>query len=162
MDMQPADRRAANLPGRRHLLGTLIDFKATGAMTDNAYSLVEVTTAPGAFVPPHVQLDDDEAFYVLEGSFEFMHDGRMSLAGPGSYLFVRRGEPHGFRNPGAAPARMLIINSPGGLHEAFFREAGDPVAPGAGFPPPAAPDMPRLIAAARRNGIEFLPPEAAA
>ena len=146
---------------RVHLLGNLIDFKARGDLTGNAYSLVEVATAPGAGTPPHVQNGDDEAFFVLEGRYDFMHNGREIAGTPGTFVFVRRGEPHAFRNAGDVPARMLIINSPGGLHENFFREAGDAVAPGAGFPPPAAPDMPRLGAAADRHGIAFLPPQAA-
>lgn len=141
-----------------HLLGNIVAVRLSGERTGNAYSLVEVTTAPGAGTPPHVQRGDDEAFLVLEGTYEFMHEGQAVAGPPGALVFVRRGEAHAFRNPGPAPARMLIVNSPGGLHEGFFREVGDAVAPGAGFPPPEAPDMPRLLAAAARHGIEFLPP----
>lgn len=141
-----------------HLLGNLVRFKARGADTGNAYSLVEVTTAPGAGTPPHTQKDDDEAFFVLEGRYDFMHEGRQIVGVPGTFVFVARGEAHAFQNNSGAPARMLIINSPGGLHEQFFMEAGDPVAADAGFPAPAAPDMPRLMAAANRFGISFLPP----
>lgn len=143
-----------------HLLGNLVTFKARGATTGSAYSLVEVTTAPKAGTPPHIQKGDDEAFFVLEGTYEFMHNGQTLIGKPGSFIFVKRGEPHAFRNPGDAPAKMLIINSPGGLHENFFQEAGDPIATGTDFPAPSAPDMPRLGAAAARYGIEFLPPKA--
>lgn len=139
-----------------HLLGNLIRFKARGADTGNAYSLVEVTTAPGAGTPPHVQNGDDEAFLVLEGRYDFMHMGKEIAGTPGTFVFVARGEPHAFRNAGDAPAKMLIINSPGGLHEQFFMQAGDPVAADAGFPPAAPPDMPRLMAAADRFGIAFV------
>ena len=141
-----------------HLLGNLVTFLARGETTNNAYSLVEVRTAPGAGTPPHMQKDDDEAFYVLEGSYEFMLNGEAIKGEPGSFVFVPRGAAHAFRNGGSAPARMLIINSPGGLHEGFFAEAGDPVDGASSFPPPAEPDMPRLLTAAGRFGIEFLPP----
>ena len=141
-----------------HLLGNIISFHAGAERTGSAYSLTEIVTAPGAGTPPHIQRGDDEAFYVLEGSYEFFHEGRTFSASPGAFVFVGRGEAHAFRNVGATPARMLIINSPGGLHEGFFKEAGDPIAAGADFPPPSAPDMPRLLAAAGRYGIEFLPP----
>ena len=153
MTIQPS----ADDPDVVHLLGNLIRFRAKGPDTANAYSLVEVTSAPGAGTPPHVQKADDEAFYVLEGTYEFFHEGRQVTGTPGTFLLVRRGEAHAFRNAGSGPARMLIINSPGGLHENFFREAGDPVPAGAGFPPSGAPDMPRLQAAADRHGIAFLP-----
>ncbi len=141
-----------------HLLGNIIRFKADGGRTNGAYSLAEITTAPGAGTPPHRQNDDDEAFYVLEGTYEFMHNGETVTAGPGEFLFVAKGEPHAFANPGTATARMLVINSPAGLHENFFREAGDPIGADQPMPAPSAPDMPRLGAAAARYGIEFLPP----
>lgn len=142
-----------------HLLGNIIRIKAGGALTNNAYSLVEITTAPGAGTPPHRQKDDDEAFFVLEGSYEFMHNGSLVAAGPGAFVFVAKGEPHAFRNAGSKPARMLIINSPAGLHENFFREAGDAIGENDPMPEAGAPDLPRLGAAAERYGIEFLPPQ---
>ena len=142
-----------------HLLGNIIRFKAQGELTNNAYSLVEVTTAPGAGTPPHWQKEDDEAFLIIEGSYEFMHNGQTVTAGPGDFLFVRKGEAHAFRNSGLDEAKMLIINSPAGLHENFFREAGDLIEADDGMPAPSAPDMPRLGAAAARYGIEFLPPQ---
>lgn len=160
MTMQATSAQFAGSPDTVHLLGNLVQFKAVGTATGNAYSLVEVTTAPGAGTPPHLQKEDDEAFFVLEGRYEFMHNGQAVKGVPGTFVFIKRGEPHAFRNAGTSPAKMLIINSPGGLHENFFREAGDPIAEGAGFPAPAAPDMPRLGAAAARYRIEFLPPQA--
>jgi quercetin dioxygenase-like cupin family protein len=141
-----------------HLLGTLVTFKATSADTEGAFSLVEAMTAPGQGTPPHLQRDDAEAFYVLEGHFDFMLAGKTVRSGPGSFHYVPRGVPHGFANNGETPARMLILNLPGGLHENFFLEAGDPVPDATNFPPMAAPDIPRLIKAATRYGIEMLPP----
>lgn len=141
-----------------HLLGTLVTFRATAADTEGAFSLVEAKTAPGQGTPPHIQRDDAEAFFVLEGEFEFMVAGKVARGGPGTFHYIPRGVPHGFSNPGDKPARMLIINLPGGLHENFFVEAGDPVADAANFPPMSPPDIPRLVAAAGRYGIEMLPP----
>lgn len=140
-----------------HLLGTLITFKATAAETEGGFSLVEVATAPGAQTPPHRQRMDTEAFYVLDGVYEFYLDGIVSTRGPGSFLFVPRGVPHGFRNPGTVPARMLIINLPGGVHENFLNEAGDAVVDAGSFPAPAPPNLPRLASACARWGIEMLP-----
>jgi mannose-6-phosphate isomerase-like protein (cupin superfamily) len=140
-----------------HLLGTLVTFKATSAETEGAFSLVEAVTAPGQGTPPHLQRDDAEAFYVLDGEFDFMVAGKTVRSGPGSFHYIPRGVPHAFFNPGDKPARMLIINLPGGLHENFFQEAGDPVADASSFPPLSPPDIPRLIEAASRYGIEMLP-----
>ena len=129
-----------------HLLGTLVTFRATAADTEGSFSLVEAKTAPGQGTPPHIQRDDAEAFFVLEGEFEFMVAGKVTRGGPGTFHYIPRGVPHGFSN------------LPGGLHENFFVEAGDPVADAANFPPMSPPDIPRLVAAAGRYGIEMLPP----
>jgi quercetin dioxygenase-like cupin family protein len=148
-------------PGQTvHLLGTLITFKATAAETEGMFSLVDTTTAPGQGTPPHLQRDDAEAFYVLEGEYEFILGEQTLTRGPGSFIFVPRGTPHGFRNAGAATARMLIINLPGGLHENFFAEAGEPVASVSTFPAMTPPDVPKIVAAGARYGIEMLPPPA--
>jgi quercetin dioxygenase-like cupin family protein len=44
--------------------------------TGGAYSLFEVTTQPGGRVLAHVQHREDESFYVLEGEYEFLVEGR--------------------------------------------------------------------------------------
>ncbi len=155
---QSTTRPAAAAGETVHLLGTLVTFRALAADTEGSFSLVEAVTAPGQGTPPHLQRDDAEAFYVLEGTFEFMLAGERAQSGPGAFHYVPRGVAHGFRNVGDTPARMLIINLPGGLHENFFREAGDPVTDATAFPPMSPPDIPRLLAAAGRYGIEMLPP----
>jgi quercetin dioxygenase-like cupin family protein len=141
-----------------HLLGNLITFRATSAMTGGAFSIAEARTAPGQGSPPHLQRRDVEAFLVLEGSYEFTVGGETRVEGPGGFVLVPADVPHWFRNPTDADSRMLIINLPGGLHEAFFREAGDPVADATTFPPMGAPDVPRMMGVAAGYGIEFLPP----
>lgn len=99
-----------------------------------APSLVKCQTAPGQGSPPHLQRHDLEAFYVLEGEYEFTLGGEAQTHGPGGFMLVPRDVPHHFRNPGKAPARMLILNTPGGLHEGFFRDAGEPARPDDAFP----------------------------
>lgn len=141
-----------------HLLGNLLTFHAGAADTEGGFSLVAARTAPGAGSPPHIQTGDCEAFYVLEGRYEFILGGERAIHGPGAFVYIPKGVPHGFRNAGDTVARMLILNLPGGLHEAFFAEAGDEVADASAFPPVGAPDVPRLAAAGARYGITLLPP----
>ena len=64
---------------------------------------------------------------MLEGSYEIFLDGKTERRGPGDFVNILSGVAHGFRNAGACTARMLIINVPGGIHEHFFADAGDPV-----------------------------------
>ena len=149
---------AAASPSTVHLLGNLLTFRATTGTTGGAFSLVECQTAPGQRSPPHLQPHDLEAFYVLEGEYEFTLGGEAQTHGPGGFVLVPKDVPHHFRNPGKAPARMLILNTPGGLHEGFFRDAGEPARPDNAFPPMAPPDVPRLMGIAAQYGIEILPP----
>lgn len=140
-----------------HFLGNLLVFRAAAADTEGSFSLVEVTTAPGAGAPAHRQTDE-EAFLVLEGQYEYRIGETTRLCGPGEFVHVKPGVPHAFRNPTDRPARMLVMNLPGGPHESFFLSVCDPVADGVdGFPQMTPPDMERIGAAAVRAGIAFLP-----
>jgi hypothetical protein len=87
-------------------------------------------------------------------------DGRAISASAGTCVPVPDGAVHACRNAGTEPARLLVINSPGRDHEAFFSEAGDPVLPGTRELPPSsgAPDIPRLVEIGRRHGLEYLLP----
>lgn len=141
-----------------HFLGNLLTFRARSAQTGGSFSLAECLTAPGAGSPPHTQRDE-EAFLVIEGQFEFMLDGKTRLCGPGDFVHVAPHTPHAFRNPGDSPAKMLIINLPGGFHEGFFDAVGDVVdSATTSFPPMSPPDIAMIAAAASRYGIELLAP----
>jgi quercetin dioxygenase-like cupin family protein len=135
------------------LLGCTLTFKAVSSTTGGAYSLVDCVAVPGAGTPPHIQHEDDEAFLVLDGTFEIVLGEAAAQYTAGDYVFVPRGTVHAFRNAGTAPARMLIVNSPGGLHERFFAECGVPAGSDA-----AAPGFEEILASAARYGIEILPP----
>lgn len=83
--------------------------------------------------PPHLHRAYDEAFYVVDGSVAFTLDGRTTDCPAGSFVFVPRGTGHGFANPVPAPARILVIASPGAIRlvEGFHQlmEQDDPPDP---------------------------------
>jgi quercetin dioxygenase-like cupin family protein len=106
------------------ILGELVAYKIASDQTGGAYSLFEVETPPGSGMPPHVQHREDEAFYVLEGEYEFLVDGRTIKAEAGSLIYVPKGNLHAHKNVGKEPGRMLASQTPGGLHERFFEEIG--------------------------------------
>jgi mannose-6-phosphate isomerase-like protein (cupin superfamily) len=109
-------------------------------------------------VPPHIQHREDEAFYVLEGTYAFWTAGGIRHCGAGEFLLVPRGVAHGFQNEGPGQARMLIMQSPGGIHERYFAEAWEVVDDPSHLPPEPEPDFAGIKAAAERAGIELLPP----
>jgi quercetin dioxygenase-like cupin family protein len=59
--------------------------------------------------PPHVHRVYDEASYVLAGSVRFTSDGTSQDCPAGAFVFVPRGSSHGFANPSAAPASVLVV-----------------------------------------------------
>jgi hypothetical protein len=82
------------------------------------------------------------------------------VATAGAHVSVPIGMPHAFKNESAAPARMLTLVTPAGLEEMFF-EVGVPLEIGATTAPAKTSDeIERLIAAAKRHGVEILPPGA--
>src|SRR3712207_6623021 len=88
------------------VLGELVTYKITSYQTGGAYSLFEVVTHPAGGPPPHVQHREDEAFYVLEGEYEFVVEGRTMRVGAGSLIYVPRGNLHAHKTVGEEPGRL--------------------------------------------------------
>ena len=83
------------------VLGELVTYKITSNQTGGAYSLFEVVTQPEeGGPPPHVQHREDEAFWVLEGEYEFVVECRPMRVGVGSLIYVPRGNLHAHKNMG--------------------------------------------------------------
>ncbi len=75
---------------------------------------------PGA-PPPHVHKGREEAFYIVEGTFNFVLGHDHVEGTKGAFVVVPRGTRHGFTaGPGC---RALVFTIPAGL-AGFFRELG--------------------------------------
>lgn len=133
-------------------------FKAVSETTNGAFTLTELTARPDFVPPPHIHHREDEAFYILEGQFEFSYDGRTFIAGPGSFVFLAKGRIHKHGATGGAPARALVLHTPAGL-ERFIAEAGDPAVDVTKLPPPPQmAELDRIVGIAQKYGIEVPPP----
>lgn len=82
------------------------------------YEYVAAPSAKGS--AQHIHADHDETFYVVEGTFEFTLGEKAVVAGPGTFLRVERGQPHGFRNLGTTKGR--IVGTFGSYFADYFRE----------------------------------------
>jgi quercetin dioxygenase-like cupin family protein len=119
----PAPRLVA--PGE----GAVLPFPGHGTRTlshrhDTVSGTValELTLPPKTFgAPPHVHSHEDEQFYVLEGQVDFLDRGEVVRAEAGSLAIMPRGHLHGFWNDSDAPARLLLVISPGDFGD-FFDE----------------------------------------
>ena len=147
---------AGTPPPELWVIGQHVKMLLTGQDTRGSFSVVEVTTAPGEFVPVHLHKAEDEIFYILEGTFEFEVDGRKISAPAGTLIHVPKRTFHGFRNAGTVPARMLDYHTPGGF-EKFFEAAGTVCEDQKLGPPKVEPDMDRLIQIFLSHGMEMGP-----
>jgi len=87
------------------------------------FSVFESSPPPGVpGAPPHVHHSYDEAWFIIEGTVEFVLGDRRESLQTGSFAFAPRGVVHSFANPGPAHARMLVIGSRPSV--AMVEEAG--------------------------------------
>ena len=137
----------------------LVLFKAVATDTNGSYSLFELRMGPGQGMSTQRLRYEDAAFWVLEGTYTFLLDTQERTLEAGAYAYVPRGILHAFLNSGEAPARLLVLITPGGIHERFFAEVGERITDrSARSTPGGAPNLPQLVNVARKYGIEILPP----
>ncbi|CAA9382682.1 MAG: hypothetical protein AVDCRST_MAG93-9281 [uncultured Chloroflexia bacterium] len=139
-----------------HFVNTLMLVKAGGEDTRGQLAILEARTPPDYGPPPHIHADEEEVFYVLEGTVEVMCGDKQFVAAPGSLVLTPRGTPHTFHVTDEGPGKMLIITAPAQF-ERFVAEVGSP-APGMDLPAPQDPDIERLIEISARYGITYPPP----
>ncbi|MDO9500436.1 cupin domain-containing protein [Falsiroseomonas sp.] len=142
-----------------HLFGNVLTFR-TRPSRGAPFLLSECRSAPGAGAPPNRHPEDEEAFRILSGTYEFRVDGVVRVVGPGDWVPIPTGAPHDFRNIGAVEASMLILNWPGRQHEEFFSTLGEKVAADAPARTPSGPPPEAVLADLRRLsaacGVELL------
>jgi quercetin dioxygenase-like cupin family protein len=131
------------------LFGDEITRKVTGDETGGAYAIVESRVDPGGGPPPHIHHGEEELFYVSEGEFELRWGSELRRGGPGTIALLPRDVPHGFRNVGKTPGRLVTVISPAGF-EGFFEEVF-------ALPPADRSDMAKVSAIGAKYRVEFLP-----
>jgi mannose-6-phosphate isomerase-like protein (cupin superfamily) len=83
--------------------------------------------------PPLHRHDHDEGFYVLEGEVTFEVDGKRLTARPGEFAFAPGGSRHALANLSDAPARYVLVCTPGGFERYFDRITAEQT--GSALPP---------------------------
>ncbi len=159
--MSPEDNKVLLRPDEGKVIQVLqerMTFKVMSADTNGLYTLFISSAEPGGGSPPHIHHQEDEAFFILEGNYEFLLGDKTLELGPGSFLFAPRGIPHASKNVGTTMSSMVVIASPAGLENCFV-EMGQPVT-GTSAPatPGGPPDIEKLVAITQKYGVELLPP----
>jgi mannose-6-phosphate isomerase-like protein (cupin superfamily) len=106
-------------------IGQTITFVRCARDTDGAELVIEALMRPGAFMPPHRHLRQEEAFEILEGIGTFHLGGKRIVAGPDHRVLVRAGVAHRFRNRSNTDVRLRATLRPAlrteDLFERLFR-----------------------------------------
>jgi len=90
--------------------GKFLRFPLYGETDAPPFTVVAVTEmAPGAKVGLHVQPDQQELLYVLEGGGRFTLDGETTAVKTGDAILAQAGANFGLANTGASPLRYLVV-----------------------------------------------------
>ncbi|HEY8730907.1 MAG TPA: cupin domain-containing protein [Candidatus Limnocylindria bacterium] len=96
-----------------------LTVRAATADTGGRLSLIESAgQTPGTGPRRHVHAREDEAFFVIEGSYFWELGGERLSATAGSFIWLPRGVPHRFI-VGPSGGRMLHLFMPGGIDRYF-------------------------------------------
>ncbi|MBC8085598.1 MAG: cupin domain-containing protein [Hymenobacter sp.] len=98
------------------------DLKVAAQDTGGAFSLWEYTGHEKGGPPLHVHPHQDEAFYVLTGTYRFRVGKAEHELMAGDLIFLPRNVPHTFAQL-TESGRLLCFFQPAGRMEDFFREA---------------------------------------
>lgn len=120
--------------GRAYSMGRISAvFKADEAETRSRYSVSEWWLEPRTQGPGAHSHDEDDLFYVIEGTISILAGEEWFECPKGAFVLVPGGVTHDFENRGAVRAGVLNFSSPG----------------------PFEPDMPSIVEWFARN-----PPQA--
>jgi mannose-6-phosphate isomerase-like protein (cupin superfamily) len=92
-------------------------FKADEGETGHAYSVSEWWLEPHTQGPGAHAHDEDDVFYVIEGTMSFLLGDRWVDAPRGSFVLAPAGLTHDFQNRSAARAGILNFSIPGDFEQ---------------------------------------------
>jgi mannose-6-phosphate isomerase-like protein (cupin superfamily) len=117
--MKQQKRKAIVVPpgaGRSYPMGRISSvFLADGAETEERYSISEWWLEPNTKGPGAHSHEEDDVFYVIEGTMSILLEDRWVDATPGSFVLAPGGMTHDFENRTTSRAGVLNFSVPGGF-----------------------------------------------
>lgn len=100
----------------------VVDVKISGTDNDGSFALLEQTvTSKGAGVPLHYHPEQDEMFYVLDGSFRFKVGNDTFELSTGDCIFLPRNVPHAWVLLSEKGTTHCLVQPAGKLEDFFVR-----------------------------------------
>jgi quercetin dioxygenase-like cupin family protein len=100
-EQMPARTMANGGESRDALKGTL--------PSGEALAVHESVMGAGVPTNPVHAIDHAEVITVIEGTLEFLHDGKAGLVTRGGVIYVAKGTRHTMRNVGREPVRYVLV-----------------------------------------------------
>jgi quercetin dioxygenase-like cupin family protein len=137
-------------------VGILWAMLATGDQTAGSYSLMEEWCPKDSGPTPHYH-DQDEAFYIIEGTITYMANGQQMQATTGGFVSIPKGTVHSFRVD-SETAHILNFYAPAGFEEIILALA-EP-APTRTIPPKDYqgpwPDRSKVLTVFQQHGMHLV------
>jgi quercetin dioxygenase-like cupin family protein len=130
--------------------GGQIWVHVTGDSTGGAFGMWEGLLPPGGSSPIHIHHNEDECVFVMEGTLRFLCGDQQWESGPGTWVKMPKDVRHGIKAVGDTPVRFLEFFLPAGLEQLFNTLPETK--------PDTRPDLAKILAVAKRYGLEFLGP----
>lgn len=99
--------------------GAKFTIKVLSSETDNRFTILDIIHPPNLGPTMHMHPKGSETFYIVEGYYDFMLDGKSITGNPGDVIFVPKETPHRFV-VGDKGGHALVI-SPPELEFYFFK-----------------------------------------
>jgi quercetin dioxygenase-like cupin family protein len=99
--------------------GAKFTIKVLTSETNGSYTILDVIHPPNLGPSLHRHPKGSETFYIVEGYYEFILDGKSVTGKPGDIIFVPKGAPHRFV-VGYKGGHAVVI-SPPELEFYFFK-----------------------------------------
>jgi quercetin dioxygenase-like cupin family protein len=142
--------RSRQTAERLNVIGADVAVLLSAEDCGGVLSVFDVEVMPQMGVPLHTHRWEDEAIYVVSGTYRMQIGEEMQTVRAGNFVHFPRGVPHSYLNIGSEPGSLLTITTPGG-YEAFFREVDS-------LMKTCAANQSALGAIAQRHGIEIIAP----
>jgi quercetin dioxygenase-like cupin family protein len=106
----------------RGRLPGVVDLKVSGSDNDGNFAVFEQTVlAKGAGVPLHFHPDQDEMFYVLDGSYRFKIGDEIFNLQTGDSIFLPRKIPHAWMLLSEKGTTHTLVQPAGKLEDFFVK-----------------------------------------
>ena len=106
----------------RGRLPGVVDLKVSGSDNDGSFAVFEQTVlAKGAGVPLHFHPEQDEMFYILNGSYRFKVGDEMFDLQTGDSIFLPRKIPHAWMLTSEKGTTHCLVQPAGQLENFFLK-----------------------------------------